>query len=244
MAGVHHLYVLDPAAGTSERVSSGDEVEFAEWARDGGELLYVKDNTTIVAQRPNRSGGERTIWKGDGRNIGRFSTYGPWIAFVVRSESRETGGSDLVVFNRDSGTVRSYIASSFGENSPTISPDGKWLAYTGNETGRDEVYVAAFPDASQGRNIVSNDGGTEPVWALNGDGLYYRSRSRQVIKAAYTGGDRFTVTSRTPMPLTAGDSSPDGADYDVHPSGREFVFATTQTGQTRVLVTIGALPAK
>ncbi|MGK2963960.1 MAG: protein kinase domain-containing protein [Gemmatimonadaceae bacterium] len=244
MGGVHHLYLLDLAAGTSERVSSGKQVEFAEWARDGSELIYVTDNVTIVAQRPNRSGGERTVWKGDGSIIGRFSPYGPWIAFVVRSESRDTGGSDLMLLNRDSGTVRPYIASSFGENSPAISPDGKWLAYTSDETGREEVYVAAFPDATQGRHIVSNEGGSEPVWARNGDGLYYRATSRQVIKAGYSGGDRFTITSRTPMPLIGSEVSAAGANYDIDPSGREFVFAMTQAGQTRLLVTIGAVPAK
>ena len=56
----------------------------------------------------------------------------------------------------------------FGARSPTLSPDGRWLAYVSNEAGREEIYVRPFPDADSGRWLVSTDGGVEPVWAHSG----------------------------------------------------------------------------
>jgi len=63
-----------------------------------------------------------------------------------------------------------------------LSTDGRWLAYTSNETGRLEVYVTSFP--TPGRRIaVSNDGGQEPLWAPNGRELYYWHRPNQLTSA-------------------------------------------------------------
>lgn len=54
-----------------------------------------------------------------------------------------------------------------------ISPDGRWLAYQSNESGRDEIYVRPFPDVDAGRVLVSTAGGTRPAWAPNGNELFY-----------------------------------------------------------------------
>ena len=81
-----------------------------------------------------------------------------------------------------------------------LSPDGRWLAYVSNASGRDEVYVVSFPDPTgSGRISVSEGGGAEPAWARNGRELVYRSLDDFLVSAEYSAGDAFIVIDRTPL---------------------------------------------
>ena len=83
------------------------------------------------------------------------------------------------------------------KGAPAISPDGKWLAYTSNESGDFEVYVSRFSPNGGGDNRkwpVSTGGGWAPVWARTGKELFYQNRARQIFAVAYRGtGDSFTA---------------------------------------------------
>ena len=83
-------------------------------------------------------------------------------------------------------TPRPFLRSKSTETSPMFSPDGKWLAYESNESGRFEVYVRSFPDAAN-RIQVSTAGGTWPVWAPSGSHLYLRSLTGQMMASAVRG---------------------------------------------------------
>jgi len=72
------------------------------------------------------------------------------------------------------------VATEFSERHPALSPDGGWLAYTSNETGRDEVFVIPFPEGG-GRWAVSSAGGSEPLWAHSGRELFYRSGDGSMV---------------------------------------------------------------
>ena len=66
-----------------------------------------------------------------------------------------------------------FLQTEFNERSPKLSPDGRWLAYHSDESGRDEVYVRPFPKAEKGKWQISMEGGSWPVWARDGEGLFY-----------------------------------------------------------------------
>ena len=72
------------------------------------------------------------------------------------------------------GTLELLLGAEFNESTPAISPDGRWIAYASNESGRAEVYVQPFPDMD-GKWQVSVEGGREPVWAPDGRELFFTS---------------------------------------------------------------------
>jgi hypothetical protein len=93
------------------------------------------------------------------------------------------------------GQPRLLLQQAGSKGAPRISPDGRWVAYTSNESGRFEIYVMPF--SPQGRavgpkSLVSNGGGTGPIWSHNGRELFYQSLDRRIGVAAYAvRGDSF-----------------------------------------------------
>src|SRR5688572_14524373 len=163
---------------------------------------------------------------------------------MARAVNPEGTLSDILILDRDSPVARPYMETPFNESAPTISPDGRWLAYVSDETGREEVYVASFPDASRGRQIVSTAGAAEPVWGSRGTTLYYRGADGRVVEAAYTTGNRFSINSRKDIGLEDAGVSIDATDYDVTPAGDEFVTSHVGTVKARLSVLLRGLPAQ
>lgn len=92
------------------------------------------------------------------------------------------------------GEPRPWVVTSFWERAPSLSPDARWAAYTSDESGRDEIYVRAFPDAA-GRWQVSSGGGVERLWSSDGRSIYYR-RADTLFAAAVQTKPTFAVGQR------------------------------------------------
>jgi hypothetical protein len=103
-----------------------------------------------------------------------------------------------------------------------ISPDGRWLPYTSDESGRIEVYVRSFPDG-RGKRLISTEGGEEPVWSRGGGELFYRNAGKLMTVAVETGS---TFNAERPSLLLEVDYASremrgyGSPDYDVSPDGR------------------------
>ena len=123
-----------------------------------------------------------------------------------------------------------FLTSSFAEQWPAFSPDGRWLAYASNETDEFEVYVRPFPEGEPAYR-VSTDGGTSPLWAPDGSQLFCRgTRSVMVVEVQTTP----TFTPNRPRTLFEGSfgSTAPIRNWDVDPDGQRFVM--TQTDPNRV----------
>jgi len=121
---------------------------------------------------------------------------------------------------------RPFLRGDFNEDWPQFSPDGRWVAYVSDESGRNEVYVTSFPDAER-KWQVSTEGGSMPRWP-NGGELFYESASGHIVAVQTTPGTRqFEWTSArrlfaNPMP---------GKSYDVAPKGNRLLMMTPVDGR-------------
>ena len=125
----------------------------------------------------------------------------------------------------------SLVASRFAQLSPTLSPDGRWLAYRSNETGRFEVYVVPFPNAGSARWPVSNGGGTEPLWSRRGGELFYRDGIWNMVAVEVTTTPTLSTGRSTVLFPAAGLlMSAAACGYDVTQDGRRFLMIRSVGG--------------
>jgi Tol biopolymer transport system component len=132
---------------------------------------------------------------------------------------------DLVLAGTEGDTVpRAIVADPTIQLLPTISPDGRWLAYASDETGSYQVYVRSFPDVSRTKRQVSVSSGWAPRWSRDGRELFFVSTDARIWSARVNGSGAFT--SEEPQPLFSAEQfGPIAANYfDVHPDGRRFLF--------------------
>ena len=121
-------------------------------------------------------------------------------------------------------TPRPLIATPAIEDNPVVSPDGRWLTYQSEESGRHEVYVRTYPDVNAGRWQISANGGTHPVWSRNGRELFFETPEGRLAAIKVDSGETFEYGK----PTLLFDVKPyfiafPTTTYDVAPDGR-FVF--------------------
>jgi serine/threonine-protein kinase len=137
---------------------------------------------------------------------------------------------DVYLFERgvtpaDSAITPLVASDAYEEASIALSPDGRWLAYASNESGRYEVYVRPFPDVDAGRWQVSRDGGNEPLWAHSGEELFYRGENGDLIAVTLQPGTGFRAGEQRVLFSAAGYlSSASNTEYDITPDDQRFVF--------------------
>ena len=129
------------------------------------------------------------------------------------------------------GTPRTLLAESYHEDSPTISPNSRWMAYTSYVSGTAEVYVRSFPDMGPVTKI-SIDVGIEPRWRPDGEAIFSRSRLGLHEVEVLEGIGGLVPGSRSNVDATVYRRQANAAAWDVHPDGDRFIFvsATTTTG--------------
>ena len=121
---------------------------------------------------------------------------------------------------------------------PALSPDGRWIAYVSDETGRREVYVRPFPKVEEGKWQISSDGGVSPLWAPDGGELFFRSGDDMMVARIET---EPTFKAGTPELLFEGRYSVAfGRNYDIDPEGERFLMLKDVQGQapTRSQLTV------
>jgi serine/threonine-protein kinase len=212
------LWVYDVMLGMSTQITFDSGATSPVWSRDARRVAFTSTRTGVPnlfmanVDRPGLV--ERLASSEHPQSPGAWASDGT----LVYVERRPTTGRDILLLTTPDLHTRALISSQADESAPALSPDGQWLAYVSNESGRSEVYVRARSDAAGARR-VSADGGTEPVWDPRGGELYYREGARMMGVAMATRGDG---PSRPAM-LFEGDfarGTIDSANYDVMPDGR------------------------
>ena len=225
----YDLWVKQLDSGPLSRLTfEGAQNRRATWSQDGQSLTFISNRAgqqDLWTKRADGSGTaelvqdrERTIHEGF------YSPDGTWLIF--REGSTDLGSDDIYTIRPGVDSVAiELVATEFSENSPALSPNGRWLAYVSDRSGRYEVYVRPFPDAGASLQQVSADGGVEPVWAHSGRELFYRNGANELVAVQVTGDSTFTRGEQDVLfsmtDYLIGDGHP---MYDVTPDDQRFVM--------------------
>jgi serine/threonine-protein kinase len=121
---------------------------------------------------------------------------------------------------------RPFLQTTFQESTPKFSPDGRWLAYMSDESGRQEIYVQPFPGPG-GKWQISTEGGREPMWARNGELFYRNGNQLMVVETRTQAGSQPIFSAGTPRMLFEGPYVATGTtatNYDVTADGQRFLM--------------------
>jgi serine/threonine-protein kinase len=240
--GNEDVWIYDIAQRTMSRLTFEPGVDFRPvWSRDGRTITYVSNRSgeRAIWRRPaDGSGTAESLFARPGRPVqdARWHPDDRTLLFREGPAGATQRDIGMLVPGRDT-TPTMLLTTTFNESTPRLSPDGRWLAYVSDESGRREVYVRPFPGPA-GRWQVSTDGGTQPLWAHSGREIFYRAADGALIAADVRAGATFEVGARRRLfSTTMFDGDADYTTYDVTPDDRRFLFIR-QAGGTRELVVV------
>jgi serine/threonine-protein kinase len=209
------------------------------WTRDRKRIAFTSIGVGISWQPSDGSGASERL-RGSAGLPSSWSPNGQLLAF---DDTGASTGRDIWVLHLGDHKEEQFLATPFDEGAPQFSPDGRWLAYVSNESGRYEIYVQPYPGPGA-KLQISTDGGTEPLWNPNGRELFYRSGNK-MMAVEITPQPSFSAGK--PKVLFAGlyQSSPNpvpNANYDVSADGQRFLMLkpgdSTEAAPTQINVVL------
>jgi eukaryotic-like serine/threonine-protein kinase len=231
--GVGDIWVVDLARHTRTRVTFGPQYsDWPVWWPDGKSIAFGYGTSSagesLYRQNADGTGSKEKLLETPGISDLPFSVSpdGRYIAYMRRDPKSSTSYDiwALPMLPDNSGERKPFpvVATNFTDASPAFSPDGKWLAYSNDETGRQEVYIQPFPSGA-GRWQVSTAGGSRPNWRKDGKELLFFSLDQQMM-AVDVGQKGASLQLGTPHALfkaTAVNNA--NGPYTVSADGKKFV---------------------
>jgi eukaryotic-like serine/threonine-protein kinase len=178
-SGKLSVWIRDLKRGVSSRFTFGNADAFTPlWSPDGRTIVYTQDQD-LFAKPVDGRGEEKMLVKSDGLKIACSMTPdGKTLVYFQRD--KETGWDIWTVGLTGSAKPVPFLKTPFAEILPNLSPDGRFLAYQSDESGRAETYVQTFPEGG-GKWQISSAGGLEPHWSADGKSLFFRSPGQKVM---------------------------------------------------------------
>jgi serine/threonine-protein kinase len=258
-----NVWILSLADGTLSRATFDRDGHDATWTPDGRYLTYIvpvsrPSGVTLILlrKRPGSAEPPDTLlvspslaytgqWLSDGSALVTTATNLRRNPNRPDSAQTEVSGTDAAIIRTGGkGPLEPLVASPFAESYVGVSPDGRWLSFVSDQSGREEVYVRDLA-GNQDQVLVSVDGGNEPVWSPDGRELFYRETKPEtpyLVAAGITRTPALAVTGRKRLfPISDIVGTAPHANYDISPDGKTFVMVRTSPAAR--IVVIQNLPA-
>jgi Tol biopolymer transport system component len=224
-SGWFDVWLQDLQRGTTSRLTFGPRTSASPvWSPDGSQVAFYSNRDLVEHIYRKSTSGVAPVEILDARpqnaRILDWSRDGRYLIEVVVTPKTQSDIWVLPLFGDRKAFP--YLQSEFSEFDARLSPDGRWLAYVSDETGRLEVYIQTFP-APGGKWQVSTSGGSHPVWSRNGKEIFFISEDRR-ITAVEVGAEGAKFEASVPKPLfkqrmVLGA----GTSFDVGPDGRFLI---------------------
>jgi hypothetical protein len=252
-----NVWVLGLGDGTLSRATFDRDGHDATWTPDGRFLTYIVPvarsgggvTLVLLRKRPGSAEPPDTllaspalsytgVWLKDGSALLTTATNVRQDPQRPDSGQAVTGSDAAIIQNGGKGPLEALVASRFEESYVGASPDGRWISFVSDQSGREEVYVRDLK-GERDQVLVSVDGGSEPVWSPDGRELYYRETKQDnpfLVAAQIATTPALAVTARKRL-FPIGDivSTAPHANYDIAPDGKTFVMVRSSPA-ARVMV--------
>ena len=241
-----------PDGPLSRFTFANGEERMPRWTADGQYVTFVSfwDGSYLDLYRRRADGtGDAELLLDYEQPLaqGFYGPNGEWLVLRTSGAAGVRGGRDILGLRPGIDTVPvPLVVTENDEQAPAVSPDGRWLAYLSDETGRNEVFVRPFPDTDSGKWQVSDGGARGPLWAHGGRELFYMSADRDMMVAEIQTGPPFSVGQRLvlfrvdqeyPMTVVVGS-------FDISADDQRFLMrrrvaeTETETGETTHLILV------
>jgi eukaryotic-like serine/threonine-protein kinase len=240
----HDIWVHETARGTSTRLTSDPAIDWlATWSPDGSRLIFSSERDgsafNLYQKLASGAGDEELLFKStedkssqDWSRDGRFLLYSVAVSGArgggdFRATSQDLWVLPLTAVNPGGRKPEIYLKTEFNESQARFSPDGRFIAYGSDLSGRDEIYVRPFPAASAGKWTVSTGGGVAPRWRADGKELFYISADSKMMAVEVSTRPVFKAGIPKMLfhaPIWGGASFRVATRYDVTADGNKFLI--------------------
>jgi len=218
------IWLYDMTRKTLTRMTFADARDgWPVWSPDGARIAFYSmrdgDVPNMYIRRADGSGEVERLQMSERTQIPDAFT--PDGTTIIYWEFKTEG--DIWTLSLEEGAKpKPFLVTPFREGYAALSPDGKWLAYTSNESGHDEVYLRPFPKAP-GKWQVSTSGGQQPLWSPDGEELFYRKDSSIIgVAIDLNAGAPVIGQPSATFEVSVGAVGSE-RDYDISPDGQRFV---------------------
>jgi serine/threonine-protein kinase len=218
------IQVLDLTRATVTRLTSEGDNHSPIWTLDGGHITYLgqkaRGSSRDIVSRPANGSGSEEALSATPRDLSPEVALAWSPSGVLAFADRGT-----IWVMPPAGEAHAFVQSRFNATAPAFSPDGRWLAYVSDESGRYDVYVRPFPGPGE-KYMVSTAGGMEPVWSRNSRELFFRNGDQVLAVQVATTTAAFSA-SRPKVLFTGPFARARTAHriaYDISPDGEHFVM--------------------